>query len=184
MVTFAGLHGIAQGLECVIDSAALLHQRSDVVFCLIGDGPRKPDLQARAAAKDVQNVRFLPAVPLAEITPYLTGSDALLVPLRRDPVFDTFIPSKLFDFLACERPVILMVAGEARELLEASGGGVFVEPGDADALARAVLLLQERGLEERARMGARGRAYVLANYTREAQGKRLLALLESEVESR
>lgn len=181
VVTFAGLHGIAQGLESVIDAAALLRDHPDVVFCLIGEGPMKAKLEARAAAHPLDNVRFLPPVPLAEITPYLTGSDALLVPLRRDPVFDTFIPSKLFDFLACARPVILMVGGEARELLEASGGGVFVEPGDAEGLAKAALLLQARGAEERARMGAQGRAYVLAHYTREVQGQRLLALLAAEV---
>jgi glycosyltransferase involved in cell wall biosynthesis len=184
VVTFAGLHGIAQGLGSVLDAAALLRDHSDIVFCLIGDGPVKADLQARAAARGLGNVRFLPAVPVVEITPYLTGSDALLVPLRRDPVFDTFIPSKLFDFLACARPVILMVGGEAREVLEAAGGGVFVEPEDAQGLVTAVTQLMERGPQERVDMGARGRAYVLAHYTREAQGRRLLELLGSEVGAR
>lgn len=184
VVTFAGLHGIAQGLVSILEAAALMRDRPEVVFCLIGDGPVKADLQARAAAQGLQNVRFLPSVPVAEITPYLTGSDALLVPLQRDPVFDTFIPSKLFDFLACARPVILMVGGEARDLLEASEGGVFVEPGDVEGLKRATLQLMERGPEERAKMGARGRAYVLANYTREVQGQRLLAILGSETGAR
>jgi glycosyltransferase involved in cell wall biosynthesis len=126
-------------------------------------------------------VRFLPSVPVGEITPFLTGSDALLVPLRRDPVFGTFIPSKLFDFLACARPVILMVDGEAREVLDAAEGGVFVEPGDAEGLVKAVLQLKARAPQERVDMGARGRAYILAHYTREAQGRRLLELLGSEV---
>lgn len=179
VVTFAGLHGIAQGLGTIPDAAALLRDRPEVVFCLLGDGPVKRELAARAEAQGLANVRFLPAVPLAEVTPYLTASDALLVPLRRDPVFDTFVPSKLFDFLACARPVILMVNGEARELLEASGGGVWVMPEDAAGLAKAVLALAERPVEERHAMGARGRAYVLAHYTRVAQGERLLDLLEA-----
>lgn len=184
VVTYAGLHGIVQGLGSLLDAAALLRDRPEVVFCLIGEGPVKAELQARAAAEHLVNVRFLPAVPLADITPFLTGSDVLLVPLRRDPVLDTFIPSKLFDFLACARPVILMVDGEAREVLDAAEGGVFVEPEDAEGLAKAVIGLIERGPQERARMGARGRAYVLAHYTREAQGRRLLELLGSEVGAR
>jgi len=144
----------------------------------------KARLQAEAEAQKLDNVRFLPPVPLAEITPYLTGSDALLVPLKPDPIFDTFIPSKLFDFLACARPVILMVGGEAREVLEASKGGVFVTPGDASGLAQAALDLLALGPENRARMGGQGREYVLAHYTRAVQGKRLVEWLETEARIR
>jgi glycosyltransferase involved in cell wall biosynthesis len=150
-----------------------------VVFCLLGDGPVKSALEARARTLGLSNLRFLPTVPLAEVTPYLTASDALLVPLRREPVLDAFVPSKLFDFLACARPVILMVNGEARELLEASGGGVWVMPEDAGGLARAVVAMAGQPEAERRQMGARGRAFVLAHYTRATQNERLLALLDA-----
>lgn len=179
VVTFAGNHGIAQGLDVVLEAAALFRARPEVVFCLLGDGPVKTGLAARAQALGPPNVRFLPAVPLAEVTPYLTASDALLVPLRRHPVFDTFVPSKLFDFLACARPVILMVDGEARELLEASGGGLWVAPEDAVGLAKAVTDLMECSPDERRRIGERGRAYVLTHYKRSAQNERLLAILNA-----
>jgi glycosyltransferase involved in cell wall biosynthesis len=179
VVTFAGLHGIAQGLDAVLEAAKLMNGRPDVTFCLIGEGPVKTQLERRAEAEGIRNLRFLPPVPHAEITPYLTASDALLVTLKPDPIFSTFVPSKLFDFLACAKPVFLMVDGEARRLLEASEGGVFVEPGSAAGLHAAVLRLMESGPEERARMGARGRAYVLANYTREAQSRRLVGMLEA-----
>src|SRR5262249_39165236 len=66
VVSFAGLHGIAQGLEVILEAAALLGDRPDVVFCLIGQGPRKAALEARAQAEGLANVRFLPPVPLAE----------------------------------------------------------------------------------------------------------------------
>lgn len=179
VVTFAGNHGIGQGLEAVIEAASLLRARPDVTFCFIGDGPVKAQLMAQAEARQLPNVRFIPGVPLAEVTPYLTMSDALLVSLRRHPVFDTFIPSKLFDCLACARPVILMVNGEAREVLEASGNGVWVAPEDSAGLAKAVLELMERPDEERRAMGERGRAYVLAHYSRAAQAERLVRLLEA-----
>jgi glycosyltransferase involved in cell wall biosynthesis len=179
VVTFAGNHGIGQGLEAVLEAANLLRARPDVMFCFIGDGPSKARLVARAGALELPNVRFLPGVPLAEVTPYLTMSDALLVTLRSHPVFDTFIPSKLFDFLACSRPVILMVNGEAREVLEASGNGVWVAPEDSAGLAKAVVELMERPEEERRAMGARGRAYVVAHYSRAAQAERLVRLLEA-----
>jgi glycosyltransferase involved in cell wall biosynthesis len=178
VVTFAGNHGIAQGLGTVLEAAVLLRERPQVVFCLLGAGPAKADLAARAAALGLSNVRLLPAVPMSDVTPYLTASDALLVPLRRDPVFDTFIPSKLFDFMACARPVILMVNGEARELLEAAGGGLWVMPEDAAGLAKAVVDLSERSAEARQHLGECGRRYVLGHYTRAAQNERLVGLLE------
>lgn len=179
VVTFAGNHGIGQGLGVVLEAANLLRSRPEVVFCLIGDGPEKADLVARAQSMKLSNVRFLPEVALTEVTPYLTMSDALLVCLRRHPVFETFIPSKLFDFLACARPVVLMVNGEAREVLEASGNGVWVAPEESAGLAKAVLELMERPEEERRAMGERGRAYVLEHFSRAAQAERLVRLLEA-----
>jgi glycosyltransferase involved in cell wall biosynthesis len=179
VVTFAGLHGMAQGLDVVLEAAGRLRDRPEVIFVLIGDGPAKAPLMASAARLDLPNVRFLPTVPPTEVVSYLTASDALLVPLRPHPVFDTFVPSKLYDFLACARPVILMVDGEAREILEASGAGIAAPPGSADGLAKAVLLLLETPEEERCRMGAQGRAYVLANCTRAARSAELVALVET-----
>lgn len=178
VVTFAGLHGLAQGLDTVLAAAARLSDREDVVFLLIGDGPAKPALVAEAAARRLENVRFLPTVPITEIAPYLTASDVLLVPLRAHPLFDAFVPSKLYDFMACGKPVALSVDGEAREILEAAGGGLFSPAGDADALAQAILALRQMPASEREQLGARGRAYVLEHYTRATQSARLVALLE------
>ena len=178
LITFAGNHGIAQGLDAILDAAVILRGRSDVMFSLIGDGPVKPRLVERARVLGLTNVLFLPSVPLSQITLYLTMSDALLVPLRNDPVFDTFVPSKLFDFLACARPVVLMVNGEAREILESSGGGIWVAPEDASGLVQAIAQFMAMSAEERQRMGERGRAYVLSRYTRAIQNRNLLELLE------
>jgi len=179
VVTFAGLHGMAQGLGAVLEAADRLRCRPDVVFCLIGDGPVKDALVRRAAELDLVNVRFLPVVPHAEITPYLTAAHALLVPLRRHPVFDTFVPSKLYDFLACGRPVILMANGEAREILEASGGGLHSLPEDGKCLADTILRLIAMSEGERQRMGDRGRAFARAHFTRAAHAARLVELLET-----
>jgi glycosyltransferase involved in cell wall biosynthesis len=178
LVVFAGLHGMAQGLDTVLEAAAQLRRRANVVFCLIGDGPAKARLIQQAAERGLANVRFLPTVPLADVPPYLLAADALLVPLRRHPVFDTFVPSKLYDFLACARPVILMADGEAREILETSGGGLHTPPGDAAALATAIERLLAMPTVERRRMGECGRAFVRAHFTRAAQAARLAELLE------
>jgi glycosyltransferase involved in cell wall biosynthesis len=170
VVTYAGLHGIAQDLETVLDAAARLAPDNRFRFLFIGDGPRKVALESTARSMGLANVTFMAAVPVETCAAYLAASDVLLVPLAANVLFRMFVPSKLFDGLACGRPVVLMVDGEARAILERSGGGRFVPPGDAAALASTLTAMADHpaGLAE---MGARGRTFVETHYSREAQAR-------------
>lgn len=177
LVAYVGLHGLAQGLDTVLDAAIRLRASGDRIrFLFVGEGPKKAALVARAQAEGLDTVRFLPQVPLGESAFYMNAADVLLVPLKADPAFEMFVPSKLFDAMACARPVVLMVAGEARAILGEAGAGVFVPPGDAAALADAL-----RGLaadpERRARLGLAGRAFVVQHYRRADQARRFAALV-------
>lgn len=183
VVTFAGLHGLAQGLDTVLAAAERLRDEP-MVFLLIGDGPAKPALLASARARGLTNVRFLDTVPISDIAPYLVGSDVLLVPLRAGDVFQTFVPSKLYDALACARPVVLSVDGEARTILEESGGGVCCPPGDAERLADTLMALARMPETARAQMGERGRAFVLRHFARETQAAALVRLASAVVAER
>ncbi|MGI8686801.1 MAG: glycosyltransferase family 4 protein [Acidimicrobiales bacterium] len=176
VVGYVGLHGIAQALPSVLEAAALLCHQPDVRFLFVGEGPVKADLVAAAHDQGLGNVVFHDQVPLEAVAPYVNTCDVLVVPLRRLEILASFVPSKLFDFLCCAKPVLLMVDGEAREILEESGGGVFVEPEDAGALAAAVLDLRARP-DVVADMGRRGRRYVLSNFDRDAGARRLEAIL-------
>ena len=181
VVGFFGNHGIAQDLEGVLDAAARLKSRPDIRFLFVGEGPAKAGLQLKQDALGLDNVLFLPQVPLREILTYVALADTVVVPLRRLDLFKTFIPSKLFDFMACARPVLLQVDGEARQILEEAGGGTFVPPGDSAALAAAIDVMARCPAEDRAAMGERGRIYVHQHYLREHQADRLDAVLRSVV---
>jgi colanic acid biosynthesis glycosyl transferase WcaI len=179
-ITFAGLMGIAQGMEFLLDVAASYRNEPDVVFLFMGDGPLRNALAERAAAEGLSNVVFHPQVPLDEAAPYLNASDLLLVPLRDDPVFDTFIPSKLFDFLACRPPVLLAVPGEASALLEESGGGVSARPEDLESFRTAIERVRKDPAAARA-MGEAGQQFVT---TRFARAKIMDELVETAVARR
>ncbi len=183
VVTYAGLHGIAQGLSTLLDAAHRLGGEPDIQFVLIGEGPQKAELMAQAAALGLANVRFLPQVPLEASAHYLNASDVLLVPLARNPVFEMFVPSKLFDGMACGKPVLLSVDGEAREILGEAGGGLFVEPGDAAALAEAIRHLF-RHPDLRKEMGERGRLFVTRHYLRRVQAERFTDVVAAAAEAR
>jgi glycosyltransferase involved in cell wall biosynthesis len=173
LITFAGTHGIAQALPSVLEAAALVEDVADIAF--VGDGPSKEHLMELARERGLHNVHFHPQLPLEEIPPILAASDALLVPLSAHPTFGDFVPSKMIDYMAAGRPVILAAAGESARLLAHAGAGYAVEPEDAEALASAIRRLAEHPAEGTA-MGERGRAYA-AKRLRSVQAERLEQIL-------
>ena len=156
VVTFAGNFGIAQGLPSLLDASALVN--GNVVVQLVGEGPVKELLVEQAAQHDLRNVRFRPQVPLEQVPPILRASDALLVSLSSHPTFRSFIPSKMIDFMATGRPVILSAAGEPAVLAEGARSAVVVPPEDPQALAHAIAWVRDHPDEAR-EMGERGRAF-------------------------
>ena len=180
VVGFLGLHGIAQDLEGVLEAARLVagdvrYQR--VQFLFVGEGPVKASLLEAQRRLGLRNVTCLPQVPQHEVARYIGLCDAVLVPLRKLEIFHTFVPSKLFDFMACARLILLQVDGEAREILARAGAGLFVPPGEPTALAAAIEEVADMESGRRAAMGAAGLAFVHRHYLRETQAVRLEALL-------
>lgn len=170
---YTGNIGLAQGVDAVVPAARELAGEGLGVF-LLGEGPHKPDLET--ACQGLSNVRFHDPVPLAEVTPFINACDAMLVPLAKVEKIEGTVPSKLFDYMCCGKPIILMVEGEAKRILTESGGGIAVPPGDAEALAAALRELT-RDPERAAEMGRRGREHVLANFVRADQARELERLL-------
>ena len=175
---YAGIHGIAQGLETIVEAARRLQSRQNIHFLMVGDGPKKAEISSLAARYNLPNFTLLPAQPSERIPAYLSAADIALVPLRDVDLFKGVLPSKIFDAWACERPVLLSVGGEARQMVETVGGGVFVPPEDARAVAETLLALQS-DLENLQQMGRRGRDYTLRHYSRRAQAEQLAVLLEN-----
>jgi glycosyltransferase involved in cell wall biosynthesis len=175
---YAGIHGIAQGLEIVVEAARLLQGEPDVHFVLIGDGPQKAEIARLVRSYGLENISLLPELPREAIPGHLSAADIALIPLRKLELFKGALPSKLFDAWACERPVLLSVDGEARQILESANGGVFVPPEDVRALANAILELK-RDPDKRESMGKRGRLFTERHYSRETLAYRLFEVISS-----
>ena len=174
---YAGIHGVAQGLETVLEAARLLAGEPQIHFLFVGDGPCKADLLCRKEELGLANVTMLDAQPREAMPAYLSAADVALVPLRKVEIFQGALPSKMFDAWACSCPVALSIAGEARAVLERAGGGVFVEPEDPAQLAAALKALATDRPRCR-EMGAAGRRFVEENYSRQAQARELVGMLE------
>jgi glycosyltransferase involved in cell wall biosynthesis len=180
VMLYCGAHGISHALGRILDVAARLRAEPGIHFLLVGEGAEKDALVARARALALANVTFLDAVSREQVPPLYRAADACLVPLRAVPLFRAFIPSKMFEILACGRPVIASLEGEAAEILQASGAALVVPPEDVEALGAAVRqIASDRELA--ATLAARGRPYVAEHYDRRSLALRYLELLERVV---
>ena len=137
-ILFAGNMGKAQALDAVLDAANLLQERkSRVSFVMLGGGVEVSRLKQRAAQLKLDNVVFLPPVPMAEVGTMLNAADALLVHLRKDPLFEITIPSKTQAYMAVGKPLLMAVDGDAAALMQQSGGGLIAESQNPTSIAQA-----------------------------------------------
>jgi glycosyltransferase involved in cell wall biosynthesis len=153
--TFAyiGTHAYYHGLSTLIETAALLRERKDIAFLLIGDGPEREALKAQARALELDNVVF-GSSPYEEMARCYSIAYASVAVLRDMEVARKMRLAKVFPALSCGVPVVFSGLGETPELLEAHGAGIAVQPEQPAALARAI----EELADDPGRRDAMGRA--------------------------
>jgi len=163
---YIGTMGMAHGLDTLLQAAQLLQDSSpEVTFVLVGDGADKEHIAAESRRLGLSNLRMLDAQPRERIPSYICASDVCLVLLKRTPVFETVIPTKMLEFMACERPVILGVEGQAKQIIQEAGAGICIQPENAEELAQAVRRLAGDA-DLRKTLGRNGRKYVVQRLSR------------------
>ena len=176
---YLGTIGMAHGLEVVISAAQLLRSRGreDIRFCLVGDGAQREKLERLAREAGVQEaVVFTGRQPKERMPAILASVDACLIHLRGCELFESVIPSKIFETMAMRVPMIMGVKGEAREIVAAAGAGLNMEPDSAEDLANCVeRLADDRRLQ--AELGSSARGFVERNYNRDRLAQRMLESL-------
>jgi glycosyltransferase involved in cell wall biosynthesis len=184
LVCYAGTMGMAHGLETLLDAASKLQrQNPEVMFLLIGEGAEKERIKSRAQDRRLANVHFRDQQPRDKISAFVSASDVCLVLLKKTDVFKTVIPTKMLEFMSCSRPVIVGVDGQARQIVEESGGGIVIEPENATELAQAIHQLVANPAQAAA-LGQRGREHILRNYSRRQTAEKYIQILESLLERR
>jgi glycosyltransferase involved in cell wall biosynthesis len=181
VVIYAGAHGMSNDLGVVLQAAAQFSESDRVAFVLIGAGKDKASLKAKAARMNLKYVHFHPPVPKNEMAGYLVEGDAGLAVLKDITAYGLTYPNKVFDYMAAGLPVLCMIDGAIREVVEKAGAGVFVQPGNPQALAQAVKRWRSER-EELTRMGQRGRDFVEQHFDREALAARMLELMQAALD--
>lgn len=176
VAAYVGTHGMAHGLDTILRAADRLRDVPDVVFLLAGDGAEAAKLMQQRDAMRLGNVFIVGQQPKERMPAIWSLTDVSLVLLRKSETFESVIPSKIFEAMGMARPIILGVRGESQRIVEASGGGICIEPENDTELAEAV---RELALDpERVwALGQSGRRYVEANYDRHVLAGRFEELL-------
>lgn len=161
--TFAGTHAIYQGLDLILDAAALLKKRKDIVIFMVGSGPERARLIERAQREGLENVLFKVS-PFSDMGRLMSITHASLVVLRATEVSKKMRLSKTIPPLSCGVPVIYAGWGESAQIIENEKVGIVTEPGDATALAMAIEKLTDDNML-RLEMGKRGRSLVERDFS-------------------
>jgi len=178
LIGYLGTFGAGQGLAAVIEAARLLHRRGvKAHFALVGDGPDRAALEADLAAQPVPRVTLHAPIPRDSTRALYNTCDVVLVPHASLPVLGDTVPSKIFEVMACERPLVAALRGEGARIVERSKGGVLATPGDGHSIADAIERVLAMPMAERQAMGRAGRVFALAEYDRAALAQRYLVLL-------
>lgn len=129
------------------------------------------------------NVTFLDPTDKNGVRDFYAMADICLVPLRNIPLFETFIPSKMFEIMSMQRPIVASVAGEAAEILKKSKGAIVVPPENSKQICNSILTLYQN-FNSRKQMGENGRKFVTSKYTRNFRSKQYLLVLKQVMKRR
>lgn len=183
VVSYVGTHGMAHGLDTVLEAAELLRDLPDVLVLLVGDGAERDHLVKQRDMMRLDNVVMLEQQPKTRMPAVWAVTDVSLVVLKDQPLFRTVIPSKIVESMAMQKPVILAVRGESEALVQESRAGVCVQPGSPVQLARAIRRLHGDP-SERWQLGVAGRAYVQQFFDRQVLAAHYAGFLSALVEKR
>lgn len=177
LCVYAGIIGIAQGLEVILKTAKHL-ENENINFLIIGSGPKLEEMKKNCCKLKLENVLFINQVSRSNVIDYLNIADAGIIPLRNLELFKGALPSKIFDYMACNLPILLGIKGEAKELIEKSNTGLYFEPENEHNLTEKIssLMNNKTKLED---MKTNGKKFVDEHFNREKLAVKLSNILEN-----
>lgn len=177
---YIGTHGMAHGLDTLLDAAEALQcapNTTDIRFLFLGHGAEKAALVERSRRLNLNNVVFADSVRKSDVARYWSLLDVSVIHLRKAELFGSVIPSKLFECMGMGVPVLHGVTGESAEIVLRTQVGELFEPGNAPQLANALLRLKSEPLRH-AHYRAQG-PIAAREYNRSNLAQKMLEILKT-----
>lgn len=175
IVGYIGTHGMAHSLDFIITTISKIKDEK-FHFLFVGDGAVKEKIVNLAADFGLKNVTFLDSVSKDEVPRFLSICDTMLAPLKKDDNFKTVIPSKIFEASAMQRPILLGVEGQAKEILEAYGAGACFEPENEKDFLEKLNILTNVDFYNECKAGC---LRLASDYDRKKLAKTMLEILKT-----
>lgn len=180
VITYVGAHGVANHLIQLIDVAEKLID-TNVQFLLIGEGMEKKILKEEVDKRNLQNIKFIDAVPKKEVFKYILASDLGVSALKKVETFKTVFSNKTFDYMACKKPILMLIDGVSRELVEKANCGMYAEPENINEIVSKVkFYLENKYILNK--QGLNGYLYAKDNFDRSVLSNKYLNELIQMVE--
>lgn len=182
VISYVGTIGMAHGLEIVLETAKKTKDK-DWLFLIVGDGARRLELEKKAKSMNLENVIFTGRLAKQDMPKIWSAIDISFIHLKKSDLFTTVIPSKMFEAMAMELPTIMGVNGEARDILEKSESGLYIEPENVDEFILAIeTIISSKELREK--MALKGRSFVSENFDRDKLAKNFLEIIKKVVKEK
>jgi glycosyltransferase involved in cell wall biosynthesis len=177
VIGYLGTHGLAHKLDFILKSATKINHNFHFLF--IGDGAEKKNLLKLKETLNLANVTMVPSIPKNEVNDYISITDVALVPLKKSDTFKTVIPSKIFENAAMQKPILLGVEGESKEIIDKYNAGLCFEPeNEEDFIEKLHLINNKSGLYEECQKGC---AKLAKDFNRKKLAIDLFRIIASEV---
>jgi glycosyltransferase involved in cell wall biosynthesis len=163
---YAGLIGLPQGLDIIIEVATMLKDNRDIVFVLVGGGPEEGRIKKESKRAGLENIRFIPFQPKEEIPAFLSAADVLFAHLNPAPFRKGTIPGKILAYMSMGKPLLVAVEGETTDLVNRSNSGLITRPRDPKSIAESLKTLYNKK-NMRKEMGRNARKYAIENFEKE-----------------
>ena len=173
VITYVGAHGIANHLDQIIEAASHIKNKR-IVINLIGDGMQKQYLKKMAQDLNCQNVIFIDPVAKEEIFKYILASDLGTSILKKVDTFKTIYSNKTFDYMSCKIPILLLIDGISRDLIEEAKCGFYAEPENINQIVNTIENLAIMSREDLVNFGLNGYNYAIENFDRIKLSKKYL----------
>ena len=180
VITYVGAHGLANHLIKLIDAAEKL-QNTNILFQLIGSGMRKKFLQEEVLKRNLKNVVFREPVPKLEIFKYILASDVGTSVLKNIETFKTIYSNKTFDYMSCKKPILLVIDGISRDLIETAKCGIYAEPENYLDIANRCKEMSDLAKNDLYKMGLNGYNHAKENFDRLRLSKKYLEEIKAIV---
>ena len=178
-IMFGGNIGAAQDFETILNAAEILKEYDNIHWVIIGDGRMRPAVELQMRERGLsKTVHLLGRRSVESMPRYFSLADILLVTLKKKPIFEITIPSKIQSYLACAKPIIAALEGEGAEVIKEASAGITCSAENPEDLVSTILEMYNMSQLERQEMGENGRKYFNKNF----EFNMLLTQLENMVE--